>query len=277
MPNLPIRQRNKLLRLVSRGLQGIGVPLSANCLRLRDCRDLHEGKTAFIIGNGPSLTLDDLERLKGRLTFASNKIFLAYEATDWRPDYYFVMDRLVAENNKSIINTLTGPKFIAQSFADILGNSSEVMWLDERGRNESVVKALDGNIATATPYFSRSIVAGVDAGWTVLYTQLQVAFHMGVSNVVLLGVDFHFDLPKETVATSFDGYEKALKAEGECNHFHPRYREPGEIWAVPRLDCQLAVFRRANEVYLKSGRNIVNASRRTKLTVFPRVALESCL
>lgn len=277
MSRLPIHQRSKLLRVIARGLRGIGVPLSTNCLRLRNCRDLHEGQTAFIIGNGPSLTLEDLGRLKGRLTFASNKIFLAYESTDWRPVYYFVMDRLVAENNKDVITKLAGSKFIAQSFADVLGASSEVMWLDERGRNESVVKALDGKAPAATPYFSRNVMAGVDAGWTVLYTQLQVAFHMGVSNVVLLGVDFHFDLPTESVATSFDGYEKALKAAGERNHFHPRYREPGEIWAAPRLDCQLAVFRRANEVYSRDGRSIVNASRRTKLAVFPRVTLESCL
>ena len=36
-------------------------------------QDIHSGRRAFIIGNGPSLTVADLERLKGEVTFASEQ------------------------------------------------------------------------------------------------------------------------------------------------------------------------------------------------------------
>ena len=42
-------------------------------------KNLHYGKRAFVIGNGPSLTTADLDHLTEEITFAANKIYLAYE------------------------------------------------------------------------------------------------------------------------------------------------------------------------------------------------------
>lgn len=43
---------------------------------------------AFVVGNGPSLAWTNLNLLKGEVSFATNRIHLAYEKTDWRPTYY---------------------------------------------------------------------------------------------------------------------------------------------------------------------------------------------
>ena len=51
-----------------------------------------QGKRCFIIGSGPSLTVSDLDHLKGEYTFASNKIFAVFDKTAWRPTFYVVSD-----------------------------------------------------------------------------------------------------------------------------------------------------------------------------------------
>ena len=55
-----------------------------NDQRLTNLQNIHKGKRAFILGNGPSLSIADLNKLKNEITFASNKIYLAFEKTDIR-------------------------------------------------------------------------------------------------------------------------------------------------------------------------------------------------
>lgn len=43
---------------------------------------------AFVIGNGPSLRSTPLDRLKGEISFATNRIHLIYPHTTWRPTHY---------------------------------------------------------------------------------------------------------------------------------------------------------------------------------------------
>lgn len=45
-------------------------------------------KRAFIVGNGPSLSNTPLDRLIGEVSFATNRINLIYDQTDWRPTHY---------------------------------------------------------------------------------------------------------------------------------------------------------------------------------------------
>ena len=47
---------------------------------------------AFVIGNGPSLSAGDLDRLKDEVTFGVNRIHLIYPQTSWRPTNWVIMD-----------------------------------------------------------------------------------------------------------------------------------------------------------------------------------------
>jgi hypothetical protein len=104
-----------------------------------------------------------------------------------------------------------------------------------------------------------------------------MAYYMGIKEVILLGLDYDFSVPEKKVTTREQGYEVALESQGERNHFHPDYRKPGEIWAVPRLDLQFQAFELARVTFEQAGRRVINASRRTKLEVFPKAPLESFL
>ena len=47
---------------------------------------------AFVIGNGPSLKAEHLDRLRNEVTFGVNRIHLIYPQTSWRPTSWVIMD-----------------------------------------------------------------------------------------------------------------------------------------------------------------------------------------
>ncbi|HOH28077.1 MAG TPA: hypothetical protein PLC40_00245, partial [Candidatus Hydrogenedentes bacterium] len=71
--------------------------------RLYALKDKHKGGRCVIVGNGPSLAIRDLDRLKDEITVASNRIFLAFSETEWRPTYFTMCDVVVARENKDDI------------------------------------------------------------------------------------------------------------------------------------------------------------------------------
>ncbi|MBP8164981.1 MAG: hypothetical protein KAX86_06040, partial [Anaerolineales bacterium] len=46
--------------------------------RLAELKDIHKGKRAFVIGNGPSLKQTDLSKLKNEITFGMNRIYVIF-------------------------------------------------------------------------------------------------------------------------------------------------------------------------------------------------------
>lgn len=60
----------------------------STCHQLKKFKNIHKGQRCFIIGTGPSLTVEDLELLKDEICFGSNRIFEIYPRTSWRPTYY---------------------------------------------------------------------------------------------------------------------------------------------------------------------------------------------
>jgi hypothetical protein len=126
--------------------------------------------------------------------------------------------------------------------------------------------------------FSTNALWGVASGWTVTYHMMQLAYYMGIKELYLLGMDFSFQLPPKRVETGLaGGYGTSLESVGERNHFHPDYRKPGELWALPDLAMQLRAYSLAKETFESAGRKIYNASRATKLEVYPRISLEEVL
>jgi hypothetical protein len=239
-----------------------------NDIQLAQLRDIHKGQRAFLIGSGPSLQISDLDKIKNEISFACNKIYLAFDDTEWRPSYYSVIDRMVAKNNYETIKNVNSKKIFSETIKPYFPDTDDILWL----------KDLPSPIINGrrTPSFSKDIVKGVYGGYTVIYTMLQTAFFMGLRSIILLGIDFSFDIPKPTGQKTSAG-EILLKNDHEQNHFHPDYRKPGEIWTMPRLDIQYETFKLAKSIFENSGRVILNASRKTKLDVFPLVDFDSIL
>jgi len=242
-------------------------PTVENERELAALKDKHQGKRCFILGNGPSLKTSDLDKLKNEITFAFNKIYLAFDQTEWRPTYYVVEDHWVAKQNYKTINGLRG---FTKLFPTLLVDKIKV----PRFKN-SIYFRLEwpgwGTEKELPKPFSSDALDRLYLGATVTYTAMQLACYMGIREIYLIGVDFSFEIPKKTDPTN----ERILISSGETNHFHPDYRRPGEKWYIPNLNRQERAFSVANKAMKEFGGNIYNATRGGKLEVFPRVDFDT--
>ena len=66
----------------------------------------YKGQRCFIVGNGPSLNLEDLNKLKNEKTFAFNRIYYIFDKTEWRPSFYITEDIKIISNSLDEINKL---------------------------------------------------------------------------------------------------------------------------------------------------------------------------
>ena len=231
----------------------------ASFAALSALRGAYSDRRCFVIGNGPSLTMADLEAIKDEVSIASNGIFLAFEDSSFRPTYYTVEDRLVAEDRATEISKIERvTKIIPVDLRTILAPSPETIsvWF-RRSYN-------------AFPLFSTDLSSGAFFGGTVTYLNLQLAFHLGCPEVYLIGVDHSYQVPETSshVITS---------SQADVNHFHQDYFGPGYRWHDPKVERMELAYGKARVVFESQGRQVLNATRGGELTVFPRVSLDSLL
>ncbi|PLX70669.1 MAG: hypothetical protein C0602_03930 [Denitrovibrio sp.] len=227
-----------------------------NMQRLVSYKNKHKGERCFIIGNGPSLQMDDLDKIAGELCFASNKIYLAFESTIWRPTYLCVEDLLVSKQNSDILNEISIPKFLEKETLKYLdGSEASIYEFKHDSDNKN---------------FSRDITHGMVLGYSIVCSQIQMAYYMGFSEIYLLGVDFSFTFSPDEKGTIFNNI-KYYEHDNNNNHFSENYREKGEIWTHPNLDAQYEFYDYVQNNVVSDSFKIYNASRKTKLDVFPLV------
>ena len=61
-------------------------------------------KSVFVVGNGPSLNQHEMDELVDIPSFAANAIYLIFERTSWRPNYYSCVDTVVLPDRKEEIS-----------------------------------------------------------------------------------------------------------------------------------------------------------------------------
>ena len=252
-----------LADLVHRAIASSFGPITVNDKEISRFKNKHLNERAFIIGNGPSLSVDDLDRLKGEVSFAFNKIYLCFDQTMWRPTYYMVEDLLVAPQNYHEINALDG---FTKFFPEYLKKVAPIFDNSIYFRSHSP----PWNIHRPRP-FSCNPLNRLYTGATVIYTAIQLAAYMGIREIYLIGMDFNFVLPQ-----SRDNAEASVCInEDEINHFHSDYRKPGEKWFAPNLRHQEHSFRSARSRIKQMNGNIYNATRGGKLEVFERIDFDT--
>lgn len=253
---VPVRVRRRFNKLRF-DLTRRNIFLTKNEKKLKALKNIHKGQRCFIIGNGPSLRIEDLEKLNNEITLAANKIYLAFESTKWRPTYYCVTDDMVVKQNFDDINNLSGfvkffPSVSLTRWKTFLDNAVFFRYTYYKKRFPE------------PPKFGFDITDRIYAGRTVLYALIQIAAFMGIRKIYMTGVDFDFTMPSQKKG-------RLLISKTENNHFHPEYRRQGEIWVDPKLDHQEAAFKAAKTALNQLGGQIYNATRGGKLEVFPRV------
>ena len=120
------------------------------------------------------------------------------------------------------------------------------------------------------PRFSTNAGLRLFSGQSVTAINLQLAYFMGFAEVVLIGMDFSYTVPEDSVVEG----NRILSQGDDPNHFHPDYFGKGKVWKDPKLDRVLANYQLAKLMYEADGRRIVNATPGGKLELFERVPFD---
>lgn len=253
-----------------------GLYFTKNDRMLAELKRRHEGQRCFVIGNGPSLSLEDLEKFKenNEITIASNKVYLAFEYTNWRPTYYTVGDLLVAENNIEAIKSLDLAKFFPDHFKTILGRSGDQ---DCNGIHlyYRMFQPRYDKKGNYRPSFSSNLLKGLHIGETITNVNIQLANYFGCNPIYLIGLDGVYEFPSSTVKHHV--YEQVFVSEGEVNHFIANYRKKGETWCIPKPEEHETAFRNSKAYLESKGVTVLNVSRQSSVKAFDRADLESIL
>ena len=223
--------------------------------RLTTLRDSRRGERCFIIGNGPSLKLIDLARLRGEFTFGMNRVYLAFPEWGFQTSCLVSVNSLVIEQCAAELRGLDLPKFFSWRSRDLLyPPGGEVP-----DRHTHFL-----HTTYTGPRFAKDVRGRLWEGATVTYVCLQLAFHLGFQTAILIGVDHSFStqgIPNTTIVSQGD----------DPNHFAPEYFGKGFRWQLPDLDTSEAGYRLARRAYEQAGRRIVDATAGGQLNVFEKV------
>jgi len=225
-------------------------------------KDIHRGKRAWVIGNGPSVRLEDLNKIpEGDIVFAFNRFYLAHPDTKLRENYLFSSDTLMIKDfGQEMIDRSTGLVFFSQS-----------------GKDLGLLSTIEGRFIyltpsdNAQPFFSYRVSDFISPGGSSVFMAIQIAHYMGIRDINLYGLDYSFSLqhvhdPRYRFPVSFN----------EGNHFIPNYRAD-RPWCPPTWRDISAGFLNARISVEAAGGRIRNATRGGKLETFERVAFEEAL
>jgi hypothetical protein len=207
-----------------------------------------------IIGNGPSLNDTDLSLLGGELTFGLNRFYLATDDLGWSPTFLVCINELVIQQVHAELAAVPARKFLRWGTRGLFAEDHATAFLHSR----------------MTPSFSTDVRRGVWEGSTVTYVAMQLAYHMGFSSVVLVGVDHSF-------GTKGPAHQTVESQGDDTDHFHPRYFGRGFRWQLPDLQGSEVAYRTALQAYEAGGRSLIDATVGGRLDIFPKLELATAL
>jgi len=214
----------------------------------------------LIVGNGPSLSSRDLEKLKNLNSIASNKISLLFNDTNWRPKIFTIADPLLAfkmrKDNFIHYNNVLVPHHIKFFFKD----QSKTLPFKGVSINK-FKKQYEKNKA----YFPDPLKNGFFYGATVTIQNIQLALWLGAKKIYLIGMDHSYEEKK------FENSKKILHTKQ--NHFHISYREPGEVINSAPIEKMNRAFSFINIIAQDLNVDIINISKKTKLKIFKQMKI----
>ena len=220
--------------------------------------DSQQNPRVWVIGNGPSVRTEDLEKIpRYDTTFAFNRFHLSYGDHSFRPNFVAVVDRgMVTDFGEEITRKSEARVLIANSFI------TPLHYLRLKSAGHCRIRLRRGESV-----FQRNGREFSEAG-AVIYVALQAAFAMKAKEIVLYGIDFDFTLG------SFRQKAGRLTVDGENNHFIKNYRS-GKDWFPPSWPIIGDGMLNAAVTAFFEGVQIMNASRGGKLETFERVDFDT--
>lgn len=230
-----------------------------------DLKDLHQGKRAFVIGNGPSLAKQDLALIKDELLFTMNSFDRHPLITELHPLHHFIADPVLNTNAPETEAVLArieagigdSPVFIPAW--ETLESDTLRRWKAE-GRLWLVPNV--GILAHAVPD-ELDMTTGLPAVQSTSQLAIMTAMYMGCDPIYLLGLDSDWAVSPDLDRHFYDG--STIESEKE-EHSSTRltYRTI--------LECTVLLWKGYESLrdYAEAkGITIINATGGGLLDVFP--------
>lgn len=227
-----------------------------NVSRIKGLKNSHKGERCFIVGNGPSLTMEDLDRITQEDCFAANLIYRIFDKTKWRPKYYFVFDRYADTGN--VLDTIDLPYLFI----------SDYYW-KHRGINNKNAICLHSrrSIGGEDIKFSEKIEKVIFCNWTVTHAMIQMAVYMGYNEIYLLGMDHSYTL-------TYDNKGNVIEDKKVISHV---FKDTNSKEVIANIEGMNKAYIVSKNYADSQGIKIYNATRGGKLEWFPRKDLEDVL
>jgi hypothetical protein len=232
--------------------------------RIKLLAGTHPGERCFIVCTGPSLTVEDLDKLKNETCIGINSVINIFGSTSWRPKYIAMArhgdlnDRLAEiyqnEGLSYIIYSNTN-KFIKIEDPNVLYQYPILNYV--RRKNESKLPKEGKYIFSDDPY------VGVTGGATTANAMLQIAVYMGFTEIYLIGAD-----------CDYGSDQKYFQSGGSDGNYNVKFDKEKIIVSE---EHPIFGYEKAKEYADSHGISIFNATRGGKLEVFLRVDLDEVL
>lgn len=229
-------------------------------------KDAYKGKRCFIIGNGPSLTAGDLDKIHGNgdISFACNGISYIFDQTDFRPTFY-MSNHINAF--KGSIEKLRLPSteriFLSEEYGHYEKFSTDVPVTHFILMQKEHLRNLP---------FSSDAARCVYCCATIVYPMMQLAAYMGFDEIFLLGLD---NTPSSTLSESFGKNQSHFYSmDIDKNSKSLFAKEPGFVSSTQEIDDRNRSFISAKEYADRQGIKIFNATRGGYLEVFERAEFD---
>lgn len=150
--------------------------------RILSMKDTMRGKRCFIVGNGPSLTDEQLELIMRDYSFGANRIYKVFDKTAWRPDFYVLHDKY--DLTTGIYENLKVDTFFV----------SDAYWKEHGMKNGNAIcyHVMRQVKPTHDIPFSSEVHKYIQSGFTVTFIMIQFACYMGFSEIYLIGMDHKY-------------------------------------------------------------------------------------
>lgn len=215
----------------------------------------HKDERCFIVATGPSLLMEDLEKIKNEYSFSMNSIIKAFSKTKWRPNFYMIQDEYVYDKLEQELSKIAEQ----ENFIIASGGIIPQKYTSAKIYKEFALHYLNHKMFHRKGYgefkFSDDCYSMIYDGYTVTFSVLQMACYMGFKEIYLLGCDCNYNLSK----SHFIDY----------GHHDPKAAIMGDKMIYGHYE-----FKKFAD---SKGIKVINCTRGGMLEVYPRRDLETVL
>ena len=219
-------------------------------LKVKNYKNIHLGERCFVLATGPSLTIDDVRKLKNEYTFGMNSICMLFDELGWETTYYGVQDRGVFLKLHDMYKKFTQTTFF-------IGDGIERCYRNDLKHIPFAINYLDHkhSYKHLNTKFSRDAEKCIYDGYTITYSLIQLAVYMGFKEIYLLGNDCSYPSdPKKQHFMDFGHYDSST---------------------LTARDRIIFAYEYAKKYLKDTDVKIINVTRGGALEVFPRVDFDT--